>query len=78
MVGDRSKGHAWQEKRQLQRAVRILLECILVGSVIQILASDVAVRYHPHSCSQEFWQDVFGIFPETSQLLLHSMMPSTW
>ena len=25
-----SGGHAWQEKWQLQRAVRILLECILV------------------------------------------------
>ena len=23
-------GHVWQEQRQLQRAVRILLECILV------------------------------------------------
>ena len=27
-------GHAWQEKRQLQRAVRILRECILVFCVI--------------------------------------------
>ena len=26
-------GHVWQEKRQLQRAVRILLECILVLNV---------------------------------------------
>ena len=25
-------GHAWQERRPLQRAVRILLECILVPS----------------------------------------------
>ena len=29
MVG----GHAWQEKRQLQWAIRILLECILVDSM---------------------------------------------
>ena len=75
--GMHGRGHAWQEKRQLQWVVRILPEYILVGSVIQILASDVAVRYHPHSSSQELWQDVFGIFPETSQLLLHSMMPCT-
>ena len=26
-------GHAWQEKRPLQRTVRILLKCILVTSV---------------------------------------------
>ena len=25
-----TQGHAWQERRPLQRAVRILLECILV------------------------------------------------
>ena len=25
------KGHAWQERRPLQRTVRILLECILVN-----------------------------------------------
>ena len=25
------RGHAWQEKRQLQWTVRILLECILVN-----------------------------------------------
>ena len=25
-----SRGHAWQERRPLQRTVRILLECILV------------------------------------------------
>ena len=29
-----AEGHAWQEKRQLQWAVRILLECILVAIVI--------------------------------------------
>ena len=27
------RGHAWQESRLLQRAVRILLECILVCNV---------------------------------------------
>ena len=33
--GARSRGgRAWQEKRQLQRAVRILLECILVLHII--------------------------------------------
>ena len=33
MVGG---GHAWQEKRQLQQAVCILLECILVAIVFQV------------------------------------------
>ena len=28
-------GHAWQERRPLQRVVRILLECILVCSNVQ-------------------------------------------
>ena len=35
--------HAWQEKRPLQRAVRIILECILVqlgGQSADILISD--------------------------------------
>ena len=30
--GVHGKGGAWQEKQQLQQAVRILLECILVVS----------------------------------------------
>ena len=31
-------GHVWQEKWQLQRVVRILLECILVTNVIVTFA----------------------------------------
>ena len=30
------EGHPWQEKRQLQRAVRILLECILVLILLSV------------------------------------------
>ena len=34
--------HAWQEKRQLQRAVRILLECTLVSNVFALLNFSLA------------------------------------
>ena len=31
------RGHTWQERRPLQRTVRILLECILVKSMCSLL-----------------------------------------
>ena len=34
--GMHSRGRAWQERRLLQRAVRILLECILVNLILSL------------------------------------------
>ena len=42
----RGKGrHAWQERRPLQRTIRILLECILVGHpFIMLLPSQASTK----------------------------------
>ena len=50
-------GHVWQEKRQLQRAVRILLECILVLKIIMkvFILSQKSFCLTPHNIYFEYW-----------------------
>ena len=41
--GVHGRGHVWQERRPLQRTVRILLECILVLSNDDLYFSPISV-----------------------------------
>ena len=51
-------GRAWQEKRQLQRVVRILLECILVNSAFTLQTTRQRVR---QTDTHKLGQNAIGI-----------------
>ena len=81
-------GHAWQERRPLQRAVRILLECILVGALWEIL--DPPLYHHPLQPSlltenqkkslplQRIWENPLPLLPQQVQLICSETIEETF